>query len=181
VECRLGHVSKHFNVGSFRRQLKDESHGDDQDASFFDHNNAVRAPHYELSKSAQAAAALSSVPLLSSTHVPIASAAVACSGCFAKHARGDCVVQEGMKTRQMALDMALNALMDWLGDCALQRQEVALYISIGCKLTAGICYACLLTARRAAFTASAQHLHRTTCAARSNRAGTAAVKPNRSV
>lgn len=39
--CRLGHTTRHFNVGQYRRKQK----GDDlQDATFFDHNNAVRKP-----------------------------------------------------------------------------------------------------------------------------------------
>ena len=40
--CRLGHVSKHFNVGWYRRKIKSDYDGDDQDAAFFDHNNEVR-------------------------------------------------------------------------------------------------------------------------------------------
>lgn len=36
--CRLGHTTRHFNVGQYRRKQK----GDDlQDAAFFDHNNTV--------------------------------------------------------------------------------------------------------------------------------------------
>ena len=37
--CRLGHTTRHFNVGQYRRKQKGE---DMQDAAFFDHNNAVR-------------------------------------------------------------------------------------------------------------------------------------------
>ena len=38
---RLGHTTRHFNVGQYRRKQK----GDDlQDAAFFDHNNTVCAP-----------------------------------------------------------------------------------------------------------------------------------------
>lgn len=37
---RLGHTTRHFNVGQYRRKQK----GDDlQDAAFFDHHNTVRA------------------------------------------------------------------------------------------------------------------------------------------
>lgn len=39
--CRLGHISKHFNVGKYRRELKGDT-GDEQDAHFFDHSNEVR-------------------------------------------------------------------------------------------------------------------------------------------
>ena len=37
--CRLGHDTRHFNVGQYRRKQR----GDDeiQDASFFDHKNPV--------------------------------------------------------------------------------------------------------------------------------------------
>ena len=40
VHCRLGHDTRHFNVGQYRRKQR----GDDelQDASFFDHKNPVR-------------------------------------------------------------------------------------------------------------------------------------------
>ncbi len=38
---RLGHDTRHFNVGQYRRKQKGES--DVQDAAFFDHNNPVRA------------------------------------------------------------------------------------------------------------------------------------------
>ena len=39
--CRLGHDTRHFNVGQYRRKQR----GDDaiQDASFFDHKNPVRS------------------------------------------------------------------------------------------------------------------------------------------
>ena len=37
--CRLGHTTRHFNVGQYRRKQKGE---DLQDAAFFDHNNTVR-------------------------------------------------------------------------------------------------------------------------------------------
>jgi 6-phosphofructo-2-kinase len=39
---RLGHITRHFNVGAYRRKIKVTDHGDVQDASFFDHNNEVR-------------------------------------------------------------------------------------------------------------------------------------------
>lgn len=44
VFCRLGHDTKHFNVGQYRRVQK----GDEevQDASFFDPNNEVGAQIY---------------------------------------------------------------------------------------------------------------------------------------
>lgn len=35
-------MSKHFNVGWYRRKIKSDYDGDDQDAAFFDHNNEVR-------------------------------------------------------------------------------------------------------------------------------------------
>ena len=40
IGCRLGHDTRHFNVGQYRRKQR----GDDelQDASFFDHKNPVR-------------------------------------------------------------------------------------------------------------------------------------------
>lgn len=37
---RLGHPTRHFNVGQYRRKQKGEA--DVQDAAFFDHNNPVR-------------------------------------------------------------------------------------------------------------------------------------------
>lgn len=39
VHCRLGHDTKHFNVGQYRRVQKSAS--EVQDASFFDPNNEV--------------------------------------------------------------------------------------------------------------------------------------------
>ena len=42
LSCRLGHISKHFNVGSYRRKLKDDIGADVQDAAFFDHQNEVQ-------------------------------------------------------------------------------------------------------------------------------------------
>lgn len=44
VYCRLGHDTKHFNVGQYRRVQKTAS--EIQDASFFDPNNEVVASHY---------------------------------------------------------------------------------------------------------------------------------------
>ncbi len=38
---RLGHATRHFNVGSYRRRQKDST--EVQDASFFDHRNEVGA------------------------------------------------------------------------------------------------------------------------------------------
>lgn len=42
---RLGHATRHFNVGSYRRRQKDAT--EVQDASFFDHRNEVSCavPH----------------------------------------------------------------------------------------------------------------------------------------
>ena len=42
VPCRLGHPTRHFNVGQYRRKQKGEA--DVQDAAFFDHNNPARRP-----------------------------------------------------------------------------------------------------------------------------------------
>ena len=42
VPRRLGHPTRHFNVGQYRRKQKGEA--DVQDAAFFDHNNPAR-PH----------------------------------------------------------------------------------------------------------------------------------------
>ena len=37
----LGHTSKHFNVGSYRRKIKSEADSVVQDSAFFDHSNEV--------------------------------------------------------------------------------------------------------------------------------------------
>lgn len=39
--CRLGHTTRHFNVGLYRRKQKGEE--EVQDATFFDHTNQVPA------------------------------------------------------------------------------------------------------------------------------------------
>jgi len=39
--CRLGHKTRHFNVGSYRRQIKNDE-DDAQDSRFFDPSNQVR-------------------------------------------------------------------------------------------------------------------------------------------
>jgi hypothetical protein len=39
--ARLGHATAHFNVGMYRRKIKEGA--DMQDAQFFDHNNPVSA------------------------------------------------------------------------------------------------------------------------------------------
>ena len=41
IACRLGHQSRHFNVGAYRRKIKVEEE-DEQDANFFDPDNEVR-------------------------------------------------------------------------------------------------------------------------------------------
>ncbi len=41
--CRLGHDTRHFNVGQYRRVQKGA--GEVQDASFFDPSNEVRQTH----------------------------------------------------------------------------------------------------------------------------------------
>ncbi len=41
--CRLGHDTRHFNVGQYRRKQRGED--EIQDASFFDHKNPVRCAH----------------------------------------------------------------------------------------------------------------------------------------
>ena len=46
VPCRLGHDTKHFNVGQYRRVQK--SAAEVQDASFFDPNNEVPLPAQHL-------------------------------------------------------------------------------------------------------------------------------------
>ena len=40
LACRLGHDTRHFNVGQYRRKQRGED--EIQDASFFDHKNPVR-------------------------------------------------------------------------------------------------------------------------------------------
>ena len=43
TRARLGHDTKHFNVGAYRRTQKGAE--EVQDAAFFDHNNEARGSH----------------------------------------------------------------------------------------------------------------------------------------